>query len=132
MQNLAEFNLDASNHHSYCNAIQQSGQKHRENHKSWWEFTKILKGFCKILEDYAWFCKILPKFARICKILHTLRILALKWDRQNMSLENIYFAPWMRKKLGKKEFLKLYIVLLRVKLNCNIYASQMGQSASAR
>ena len=48
-----------------------------------------------------------------------------------MSLEKIYFALWIRRKLGKKEFLKLYIVLLRAELNCTIYGSQMGQLAGA-
>ena len=44
-----------------------------------------------------------------------------------MSLEKIYFSLWTRRKLGKKEFLKSYIVLLRVELKCTIYASQMGR-----
>ena len=58
-------------------------------------------------------------------------ILALKWHRQNMSLEKIYFAPWIRRKLGKKEFLKSHIVLLRAELNSTIDVSWMGQSAGA-
>ena len=58
---------------------------------------------------------------------HTPKILALKWYRQNMSLEKIYFALWIRKKLGKKEFLKLYIVLLRAELNYTIYASRIKE-----
>jgi len=58
-------------------------------------------------------------------------ILALKWYRQGMFLEKIYFALWIRRKLEKKEFLKSYIVLLRAKLNCTIYASQMGLLAGA-
>ena len=37
----------------------------------------------------------------------------------------------MMTKLGKKEFLKSYIVLLRAELNCTIKASRMGQAASA-
>ena len=37
----------------------------------------------------------------------------------------------IRRKSGKKEFLKSYIVLLRAELNCTIYASRMGQSAGA-
>ena len=38
-------------------------------------------------------------------------ILALKWHRENMSLEKIYFALWIHTKAGEKEFLKLYIGL---------------------
>ena len=57
-------------------------------------------------------------------------ILALKWYRQNMSLEKIHFVLLMKTKLGKKEFLKLYIVLLRAELNCTIKASWMGRAAS--
>ena len=48
-----------------------------------------------------------------------------------MSLEEIYFSLWIRNKLGEKEFLKLYIVLLRAELNCTIYASRMGRSVGA-
>ena len=48
-----------------------------------------------------------------------------------MSLEKIYFDLQMRRKLGKIEFLILYIVLLRVELKCTIYASRMGLSAGA-
>ena len=40
-------------------------------------------------------------------------IMAQKWYGQNMSLEKINFALWIKTKLGKKEFLKLYIVLLK-------------------
>ena len=36
--------------------------------------------------------------------LFTPWILALKWHRQNMSLEKIYFALWIRRELGKIEF----------------------------
>ena len=61
----------------------------------------------------------------------TLWILALKWYRQNMSLEKIYFALWISRKLWKKEFLKSYIVLLRAELNCTIYASRMGWAGVA-
>ena len=61
----------------------------------------------------------------------TLWILALKWYRQNMSLEKIYFTLLMKTKIGKKEFLKSYIVLLRAELNCTVYAGQMGQLAGA-
>ena len=46
-------------------------------------------------------------------------------------LEKIYFTLLIKTKLGKKEFLKLYIVLLRAGLNCTIYASRMGRSAGA-
>ena len=45
-------------------------------------------------------------------------IMAQKWYGQNMSLEKINFALWIKTKLGKKEFLKLYIVLLKAGLNC--------------
>ena len=58
-------------------------------------------------------------------------ILALKWCKQNMSLEKIYFALWKLRKLEKKEFLKSCIVLLRAELNCTNYASRMGRLAGA-
>ena len=50
----------------------------------------------------------------ICKpiVVFTPWIFALKWYRLKMSLEKIYFALWIRRKLGKREFLKLYIGLL--------------------
>ena len=48
-----------------------------------------------------------------------------------MSMEKIYFTLLIKTKLGKKEFLKLYIVLLRAELNCTIKASQMGRAAGA-
>ena len=69
----------------------------------------------------------------ICKpiVVFTPWIFALKWYRPKMSLEKMYFALWIRRKLLKKEFLKSYIVLLRAELSCTIYASQMGQSAGA-
>ena len=37
----------------------------------------------------------------------------------------------MMTKLGKKEFLKSYIVLLRAELNCIIKDSRMGRAAGA-
>ena len=68
---------------------------------------------------------------RIATLPGTPWILAPKRYRQNMSLEKICFALCIGRKLGEKEFLKSYIVLLRAKLNCIIYASRMGWSASA-
>ena len=46
-----------------------------------------------------------------------------------MSLEEIYFTLLTNTKLGRKEFLKSYIVLLRAELNCAIKASLMGWAA---
>ena len=98
--------------------------------------------FCQFSSHYALisyhaFIKYGPNFHPTC-LLHsrinygyTPWILTLKWHRQNMSLEKIYFALWIRRKLEKKEFLKLYIVLLRAELNCTNDASWMGQVAGA-
>ena len=56
----------------------------------------------------------------------------LEMERQNMSLEKTYSTLLIKKELGKKEFLKSYIVLLRSEeLNCTIRAGQMGQAADA-
>ena len=60
-------------------------------------------------------------------VLSTPWVLAWKCCRQNMSLGKIYFTLLIKTKLGKKEFLKSYIALLRAELNCTIYASQMGR-----
>ena len=59
----------------------------------------------------------------------TLWILAQKWYRHYRSLEKIYFALWIKTKLGKKEFLKSYIVLLTAELNCTNTASRKGWPA---
>ena len=38
------------------------------------------------------------------QLLFTPWILAQKWYKRNMSLEKIYFALWMKRKLGKRNF----------------------------
>ena len=48
-----------------------------------------------------------------------------------MSQKKIYFTLLIKTNLGKKEFLKLYIVLLRAELNCTNKASRMGLAAGA-
>ena len=55
----------------------------------------------------------------------TLWILTQKWYRQNVSLEKKYFALLIKTKLGKKEILKSYIVLLRAELNCKLTLYQV-------
>ena len=47
---------------------------------------------------------------------------------KHVSRKNIFLST-NTSKLGKTEFLKLYIVLLRAELNCTIKASWMGQVA---
>ena len=43
----------------------------------------------------------------------------------------MFQAVPIKKTLGKREFLKSYVVLLRAELNCNNKASQMGQAGGA-
>ena len=45
--------------------------------------------------------------------------------------QKIFFAPWVKTKLGEKEFLKSYTVLLRAELTCTIKSSQTGRVAGA-